>query len=60
VANLASQSDQRERIAAMHAALCKELDEDPEKTELRCRKDYAKGYGRVASRPARAPAGGQV
>ena len=50
--NLASRRDQQERVAAMHAALCKELGEDPEKAELRCRADYAKGYGPATSRPA--------
>ena len=44
--NLADRAEQQERIAAMHAALVKELGEDPEQTELRCRRDNAKGYGR--------------
>jgi choline-sulfatase len=32
------------RIETMHAALVKELGEDPEETERRCRTDYARGY----------------
>ena len=44
--NLADRPEHKERVAAMHAALVKELGEDPDKTELRCRRDYAKGYGR--------------
>lgn len=43
--NLASAPDQRERISKMHAMLVKEIGEDPDKTELRCRADNAKGYG---------------
>jgi hypothetical protein len=30
----------------MHQELVKETGEDPDKTEVRCRADYAKGYGR--------------
>jgi len=44
--NLASQPTQRQRIEQMHAALVKELGEDPDETELRCRADYARGYAR--------------
>lgn len=42
--NLASRPEQQERLAAMHAALLRELGEDPEQTEARCRADYARGY----------------
>jgi choline-sulfatase len=44
--NLASLSEQRDRVHAMHATLVKELGEDPDRTEQRCRADYARGYGR--------------
>jgi choline-sulfatase len=43
--NLAGQPEQKALIEKLHAALVKELGEDPEKTERRCRADYAKGYG---------------
>jgi arylsulfatase A-like enzyme len=42
--NLAARSDQAALIKTMHAALVKELGEDPEVTEQRCRADGAKGY----------------
>ncbi|HUT93710.1 MAG TPA: sulfatase-like hydrolase/transferase [Thermoguttaceae bacterium] len=45
--NLARDPGQRERIETMHAALVQELGEEPDETELRCRADYAKGYGRA-------------
>ncbi|MHC4743217.1 MAG: sulfatase-like hydrolase/transferase [Planctomycetota bacterium] len=44
--NLAGKPEYAERIATMHAFLVKELGEDPEATELRCRADYAAGYQR--------------
>jgi choline-sulfatase len=44
--NLAHHTEHKERLKAMHKALVKEISEDPDKTELRCRKDYARGYGR--------------
>lgn len=40
--NLASKPDQAERIKAMHAALVKEVGEDPDKIEQHCRADFAK------------------
>ena len=43
--NLARESAEAGRIGKMHAALVKELGEDPEETERRCRADYARGYG---------------
>ena len=45
--NLASRPAHKERIDRMHAELVAELGEDPDETELRCRADYAKGYGRA-------------
>ena len=51
--NLAGNPDQQGRIKEMHASLVKELGEDPDKTELRCRADYAKGYGRPENPKAR-------
>lgn len=45
--NLASRPDQAERIKAMHTAMIAEIGENPDKTELRCRAEYAKGYKRT-------------
>jgi choline-sulfatase len=45
--NLAHQKKYEQRVRAMHKALVKEIGEDPDKTEQRCRKDYARGYGRA-------------
>ena len=42
--NLAGNPEHSQRIAAMHTFLAKELGEDPDQTELRCRADYAAGY----------------
>lgn len=42
--NLAGRPEHSDRIAAMHAFLTDELGEDPDKTEQRCRADYATGY----------------
>ena len=42
--NLASAPDQRQRIEQMHARLLKELRENPEDTERRCRAEIARGY----------------
>ncbi len=44
--NLAKDPAHADRMKMMHAALAEEVGEDPEKTEKRCRADYAKGYGR--------------
>ncbi|MBI4873633.1 MAG: sulfatase-like hydrolase/transferase [Acidobacteria bacterium] len=49
--NLAKGSSERPRIEKMHAMLVRELGEDPEETERRCRADYARGYS-DAGRPA--------
>ena len=43
--NLASDPEQKALIEKLHAALAKEVGEDPEATEKRCRADIAKGYG---------------
>ena len=43
--NLARRPGQEERIRTMHAVLLKELGEDPEEIERRCRAEGAKGYG---------------
>lgn len=42
--NLASKPGQQERIARMHEMLVKELGEDPDKTELRARRELQQGY----------------
>jgi len=44
--NLAEQAKYKRRARAMHAALVRELGEEPDKTEQRCRADYARGYSR--------------
>jgi len=46
--NLTSIPEQQKRIREYHALLTKEIGEDPEKTEKRCRADYAEGYHRSA------------
>lgn len=49
--NLARVSAESGRIGKMHAALVKELGEDPEETERRCRAENARGYdGEVRSK----------
>jgi choline-sulfatase len=48
--NLAKQSGYADRINAMHLALVKEIGEDPETTEGRCRVDIARGYTRPDGR----------
>lgn len=42
--NLASNPVHAPRIAAMHAAMIRELGEDPDAIEQRCRADLARGY----------------
>lgn len=42
--NLAASPAQQDRIQRMHAQLIRELGEDPDLTERRCREDGAKGY----------------
>jgi choline-sulfatase len=51
--NLAGDPAQKDRVAAMHAALVKELGESPDETEQRCRHETAKGYGRTAPKGPR-------
>lgn len=46
--NLASVPEQQKRIREYHALLIKEIGEDPEKTEKRCRADYEEDYHRQA------------
>jgi len=53
-ANLAAQAGQQARVEALHAALVKELGEDPDETEKRCRADFAKGYGEDGGRAGKA------
>jgi len=48
--NLAGKAEYQERVAAMHSALVKEVGEAPDKTEQRCRADYARGYGREGAK----------
>jgi choline-sulfatase len=54
--NLSDRADQKDRAAAMHKALVKELGQEPDETEQRCRADYAKGY---ADAPAAGGGGGK-
>jgi choline-sulfatase len=44
--NLAKDPKYISRIEIMHAALIKQIGEDPDKTEMRCRADYSRGYER--------------
>ena len=44
--NLAARDKHKERIRQMHMALVEELGEEPDRTEQRCRADYARGYDR--------------
>ena len=48
--NLARDPAHQARVDQFHAALLKELGEDPAETERRCRADYATGYGRDRGR----------
>jgi choline-sulfatase len=43
--NLAAQAGKQALLAELHTALAKEVGEDPEATERRCRDEIAKGYG---------------
>ncbi len=45
--NLAANDEYRQRVEAMHEVLVEEIGEDPDKTEQRCRADYARGYNRT-------------
>jgi len=44
--NLAGQAGHEETVRRLHALLVKELGEDPDLTEKRCRADFARGYDR--------------
>ena len=48
--NLADDPQHKSRIEKMHAALISQIGEDPEKTEMRCRADYSKGYERNSNK----------
>ena len=48
--NLASTDEYHVRVEAMHEALVKEIGEDPDETEKRCRADFARGYRRTKNR----------
>jgi choline-sulfatase len=48
--NLAGEAKYKRQVRMMHAALVKELGEEPDKTEQRCRTDYARGYLRSDSK----------
>jgi len=51
--NLANDPQRKSRIEKMHAALIKQVGEHPDKTEMRCRADFAKGYKRRLPRNKR-------
>ena len=51
--NLANDPQHKSRIEKMHAALIKQVGEHPDKTEMRCRADFAKGYKRRLPRNKR-------
>ena len=44
--NLVSLPEQQKRLRDFHALMVKEIGEDPEVSERRCRADYARGYHR--------------
>lgn len=44
--NLANDPKYKSRIEKMHSVLIKQIGEHPDKIEMRCRADYAKGYER--------------
>jgi len=44
--NLATDSKHREHVDTLHAAMVKELGNEPDELECRCRADFARGYGR--------------
>lgn len=50
LSNRAAQPEQRERLERMHEALVREIGEDPDQTDLRCRAEVARGYGRGGGR----------
>lgn len=42
--NLVGRDEYKERMDELHEALVKEIGEDPDMTEQRCRAEYSKGY----------------
>lgn len=48
--NLAERPEHQERLSSMHARLVKEVGEDPERTERRCRADFEHGYNRAGTK----------
>ena len=50
--NLAALPEHRQRIAAMHLTLVKELGQDPDQIEQRSRAELARGYQRTDPQPA--------
>ncbi len=44
--NLADEPAYRDVVEALHSRMLRELGEHPDETERRCRRDYARGYGR--------------
>jgi len=49
--NLAGRPEHGDRIARLHAAMVRELRQDPDETEQRCRAEIAKGYNRPLAPP---------
>jgi choline-sulfatase len=47
--NLAKDSEQQKRLRQMHTALVKEIGEEPDITEQRCRADCEQGYDRTTA-----------
>lgn len=56
--NLARDPRSTEVLRALEATLVEELGENPEQTELRCRAEIAKGYGREGA--VKAPTSGRI
>jgi choline-sulfatase len=48
--NLSGQPQHQETVRRLHAMLDKELGEDPEQSEKRCRADFAQGYDDVKAK----------
>jgi choline-sulfatase len=57
--NLAGKPEHAEKIASMHTALVKELGEEPDQTEQRCRASCKAGYARTDERTGRADRDGK-
>jgi len=54
--NLANEPGQKGRVEKMHAALVREIGEEPDRTEQRCRADYQQGYQRPGQKAKKRPA----